>query len=145
MPAKAKTRGPRQTTKCKCGCGQGSAGRSRKVTCSDGHYSAFVPRSAIAMGVGTCWCGEPLEPTCLDDRCYLPGTAGEAAMVACSGMDTGPARVTVPSAHSASTRCRACQQFTGKGRGATCPHCGFSDAGGYALARRESLREAMPF
>lgn len=142
MPAK--TRGPRQTTKCKCGCGQGAAGRSRKVTCADRHFSAFVPRSAIEHGVGTCWCGEPLEPTCLDDRCYLPGTAGEAALEACSGIDRGPKRMTVPSMYSAGVQCFGCKKFTGKGRGATCPHCGYSDAGGYSAMRGESLRE-MPF
>lgn len=141
----AKSRGPRQTTKCKCGCGQGSAGRSRKVTCCERHFSAFVPRSAIERGVGVCWCGEPLEPTCLNDRCYLPGPAGAAALEACSGMDRGPDRVTVLSAYSAGRQCGGCKKFTGKGPDATCPHCGYSRSAGYTMMRGEPLREAMPF
>lgn len=141
----ARARGPRQTSKCGCGCGQGAVGRSRKVTCPLQHFSAFVPRSAIEQGVGTCWCGDPLEPTCLNDRCYLPGPAGEAAMELASGILGGgkPDRKSGFGANGG--QCRSCKKFTGKGPDACCPHCGFSRSGGYSTARGESLRPEMPF
>jgi hypothetical protein len=74
--------------RCLCGCGQPTAAtmRMRKLRCDECGCPLRMSRSWLEVnGAPSCGCGGSFEPECLEDRCRLPGDAGEAARVECMG------------------------------------------------------------
>jgi hypothetical protein len=77
--------------RCNCGCGQPTAAtmRMRKLKCDVCGCPLRMSRSWLEVnGAPACGCGGVFVPDCLEDRCRLPGEAGEAAWVEWQGRET---------------------------------------------------------
>lgn len=107
------------SAKCECGCGQASAAttRLRKAECDECGYVIRVTREWIARGLPLCPCGEPLALRCLEDRCCLPGDAGQAAGLEAWGKAAESERRSMNARKAARLRrrCKCCPRWTARG------------------------------